>query len=231
LDDGEVLLTILSSYTIVTNENGFNLWKCKTLTDKPYCLTNKHEFSASFNQWVALPQEPTWLQIESEQTLFGALQSLLLRCSEMRLEVQLDNGGTRSYRMPPGNARYGFVVSPFLYNHDQLLSANAKTNCARIVSARVRVANERAVAPSIRLVTHRIQGVWASRPEPSLPSSEPSMHEPSGRTETTASSPLPSPPVEERENRPGRDTNGPPSNIGAANTTNGIATARRITDP
>jgi hypothetical protein len=234
LDDGEVLLTILSSYTIVTNENGFNLWKCKTLTDKPYCLTNKHEFSASFNQWVALPQEPTWLQIESEQTLFGAVQSLLLRCSEMRLEVQLDNGGTRSYRLPPGNARYGFVVSPFLYNHDQLLAADAKTNCARIVSARVRVANERAVAPSIRLVTHRIQGVWASRPEPSLPSSGPSLHEPSDKH--AAPTELGEGSRDVGSYRHGAPTelfssNAPPSNIGAANTTNGVATARRITDP
>jgi hypothetical protein len=218
LDDGEVLLTILSRYSPVTNENGFILWRCKTLTEKPYCLTNKHEFSASFNQWVTLPQEPTWLQIESEQTLFGAAQSLLSRCSEMRLEVQLDNGGTRSYRLLPGNARYGFVISPFLYNHSQLVTPDANTNCARIVSARVRVADERAVAPSLRFVTHSIQGVWASTP---------SLLEP-GRVngETTSSS---RPAFSEQDNEKLRSinsSNAASSNL-EANATNGIATAQQ----
>jgi hypothetical protein len=216
LDDGEVLLTILSSYSPVTNENGFILWKCRTLTEKPYSLTNKHEFSASLNQWVMLPQEPTWLQIECEQTLFGAVQSLLSRCSETRLEVQLDNGGTRSYRLLSGNARYGFVISPFLHTHEQLLAAGASTNAARIVSARVRVANERALTPSIRFVTHTIQGVWASKPEPSLPSSEPSLHEPSNPHAA---------PVELSS------SNAAPSSVETSNATNAIATARRITDP
>jgi hypothetical protein len=234
LDDGEVLLTILSRYSPVTNENGFILWKCKTLTEKPYCLTNKHEFSASLNQWVALPQEPTWLQIESEQTLFGAVQSLLSRCSEMRLEVQLDNGGARSYRLLPGNARYGFVISPFLYNQDQLLTPNANTNCARIVSARVRVANERAVAPSIHFVAHTIQGVWASRPEQALPSSEPSLHEPSnGHAAPTEPGEGPRDVGNYRHGVPTElvSSNAPPSSIGAANTTNAIATTRQSTAP
>jgi hypothetical protein len=225
LDDGEVLLTILSSYSPVTNENGFILWKCKSLTEKPFSLTNKHEFTAALNEWVRIPGEPTWLQIECEQTLFGAVQSLLSRCSETRLEVQLDNGGTRNYRLLPGNARYGFVISPFLYTHDQLLLADANTNCARIVAARVRVANEGALAPSVRFVTHTIQGVWA-------PNAKPSPREPSrGNTETT-SSPHPAPPVLESEKlRSVTVSNVPPSNVNAGNATNGIATAQRSTDP
>jgi hypothetical protein len=234
LDDGEVLLTVLSSYSPVTNENGFILWKCKTLTEKTYSLTNKHEFSGSLNQWVMLPREPTWLQIESEQTLFGAVQSLLSRCSEMRLEVQLDNGGTRSYRLLPGNARYGFVISPFLYAHDQLLTADANTNCARIVSARVRVANESALAPSIRFVTHTIQGVWASRPEQALPSSEPSLHEPSnGHAAPTEPGEGPRDVGSYRHGVPTEllSSNAPQSSIGAANTTNAITTAQQSTGP
>jgi hypothetical protein len=244
LDDGEVLLTVLSSYSPVTNENGFVLWKCRSLTEKPYTLANKHEISVSLNQWVMVPREPTWLQIECEQTLFGAAQSLLWRCSEMRLEVQFDNGEIRSYRLPPGNARYGFVITPFLPTHDQLLAAGAGTNAAKIVSARVRVANERTIAPSIRYVTHTIQGVWASSPQ--SPPHEPSFSSSSSvqliapirggttneaRRETT-SSPRPSPPVLESEKLRSVDgSNAPPSIIGAANTTNGIATARQITDP
>ena len=232
LDDGEVLLTILSSYSPVTNENGFILWKCRTLTEKPYSLTNKHEFSASLNQWVALPPEPTWLQIECEQTLFGAVQSLLSRCAETRLEVQLDNGGIRSYRLPPGNARHGFVITPFLYTHEQLLAGGVSTNAAKIVSARVRVANERALAPSLRFVTHTIHGVWASRPEQVVPGSEPSLREtPKSHAAPTELGEGASDVGSYRHGAPTElsNTNAPTSNIGAASTTNAIA--RRSTDP
>jgi len=136
--------------------------------------------------------------------------------------VQFDNGGTRSYRLVPGNARYGFVISPFLYNHDQLLAANANTNSLRIVAARVRVANERAVAPSIRFVTHTIHGVWAFGPEPS-------PHEPTRVNAETTSSAHRSPPVLESEKvRSVAVSNAPPSNVGASNATNGIA---RAVDP
>jgi len=229
LDDGEVLLTVLSSYSPVTNENGFILWKCKAAAEKPYSLANKHEVSVSLNQWVMLPREPTWLQIECEQTLFGAVQSLFSRCSETRLEVQFDNGGTRNYRLLPGNARYGFVISPFLYNHDQLLAANANTNSLRIVAARVRVANERAVAPSIRFITHTIHGVWAFSPEPSLRGPEPSLQQPGRVNGETASSPQPSSPVLESEKvRSVNGTNARPANVGATNAPNGIA---RAVDP
>jgi hypothetical protein len=152
----------------------------------------------------------------------------------MRLEVQLDNGGTRSYRLLPGNARYGFVISPFLYTSDQLLTADAGTNCARIVSARVRVANERAVGPSIRFVTHTIQGVWASRPEQALPSSEPPLQETS--RSHVAPTELGEGPRDVGSYRNGAppelsNTNATPSNIGAANTTNAITTAQQSTDP
>jgi hypothetical protein len=228
LDDGDVLLTILSGYSPVIEEKGRILWKRKLPETNSYSLANRHEFSAPLNEWVQIPREPTWLQIECEQTLFGAVQSLLSRCSETRLEVQLENGATQYYRLLPGNARYGFVISPFLGTHDQPLAENAPTNCARIVAVRVRVASERAVAPSIRFVTHTIQGVWTS-------SLEPSSHEPSGRNETIAPSLEPSAPAPSGSGqaskgekiRSGPRINSPPSNVEPVNATNGIARAQQ----
>jgi hypothetical protein len=137
----------------------------------------------------------------------------------MRLEVQLDNSETRSYRLLPGNARYGFVITPFRCYHDQLLTADGNTNCARIVSARVRVANERAVAPSIRFVTHTIRGVWASNPERSP--NEPLQGQGLANS-GTISSPQPPPPGRETEKLRSNDApNARASNIA----TNAIATA------
>jgi hypothetical protein len=175
LDDGESLLIILKNYSPVIEENGLVLWRRQTPKENHYGLVNARESAESLDQWTPIPAEPTWLRIECKPTFLGAVQSLLWRCSELRLEVQLDNGATRNYRLLPGNARNGFVISPFLYNNDRLietaraspdLQAGATTPTIsggqppRIVAARVRTANEIAFAHSVRFAMHTIHGIW-----------------------------------------------------------------------
>src|SRR5262249_42050598 len=122
LDDGEVLLRILKNYSPVTQEKGYLLWKRKT-TGNSYCLSNERESDGALDEWVPFAGEATWLRIECTQSLFGAMRALLYRPSQLRLEVQLQNGDTRSYRLLPGNARDGFVISPFLRADYQLIEA------------------------------------------------------------------------------------------------------------
>jgi hypothetical protein len=180
LDNGEVLLRILKNYTPVTQENGHILWKRKSPGEN-YRLSNEQESCGSQDQWVAIPAEPTWLRIECKQTFFGVMRSLLWKSSELQLEVQLDNGQARSYRLLPGNARYGFVISPFLRADYQLIeAARASGGFAadptalpktfsgeplRIVAARVRAANEFAYKRTVHFVTQTIHGIWPVRGE------------------------------------------------------------------
>ncbi len=178
LDDGEVLLRLLTDYSLVMEEKGMMLWEHKSAPGKSYCLADAREMTGSLEQWVPVPSEPTWLQIECRPTLPGTVQSLLWRCSELRFEVQLDNGAIRNYRLLPGNARSGFVISPFLYSSDRLVEsvctsvpsdANAVTlgrpanQSPRIVAARVRAANQFAFARSVRFTMQTIRGIWPNR--------------------------------------------------------------------
>lgn len=178
LDDGEVLLKLLADYSPVIEEKGMMLWKHKSAAGKSYCLADAREMTGTLEQWVPVPSEPTWLQIECRPTLLGAVQSLLWRCSELRFEVQLDNGAIRNYRLLPGNARYGFVISPFLYSNDRLVEsvctsapsdANAVTpaptanQSPRIVAARVRCGNHFGFARSVRFTMQTIRGIWPNR--------------------------------------------------------------------
>ncbi len=179
LDDGEVLLKILTNYAPVREEKGLLLWKRRSAGKNSYCLSNQQESDGSLDEWVPIPAEPSWLKIECKQTFLGAIRSLLCRSSELRLEVRLDDGEIRNYRLLPGNARYGFVISPFLRADFQLIeSARAagdfpadptalpktfKGEPRRIIAARVRPANEYAFHHSIRFVMQAIQGIWPSR--------------------------------------------------------------------
>jgi hypothetical protein len=113
------------------------------------------------------------------QSLLGAIRGLLYRPSQLRLEVQLENGDARSYRLPPGNARSGFVISPFLRGDYQLIEAARASKefavdptalpktfgggPARIVKARIRAADNFAYKHSVRFVMQTIEGIWPSR--------------------------------------------------------------------
>jgi hypothetical protein len=178
LDDGEVLLTVLRRYSPVIEEDGFLLWKRKP-SEEGCFLASERAFNGSLDEWVPISNEPTWLRIECKLTLFGAMQSLLLRCSELRLEVQLDNGATRSYRLLPDNARTGFVISPFLYSNDRLVEtarafadsaaddkATSSVAAPKIVAARVHAGNGFAFAHSVRFAMQAIHGIWPLRSEP-----------------------------------------------------------------
>jgi hypothetical protein len=181
LDDGEVLLRILKYYSPVTQEKGYLLWKRKSAGENSYCLSNERESKNALDQWVPIPAEPTWIRIECKQSLFGAIRSLLYRPSQLRLDVQLENGEARSYRLLPGNAQHGFVISPFLRADYQLIEAARpleesaaeptalpKTfsgEPARIVAARVSAANSFAYKHSVRFVIQTIEGIWPSRGE------------------------------------------------------------------
>jgi len=176
LDGGEVLLKILKNYSPIIQEKGVILWKRKSAAENSYCLSNEREFYNSLDQWIPIPAEPTWIRIECKQTLFGAIRSLLCRSSELRLDVQLDDGETRNYRLLAGNARYGFVISPFLRADYQLIEAARASGGSpadptalpktfsgesrRIVAARVRSSNQFAYRHSIRIVMQTIHGIW-----------------------------------------------------------------------
>jgi hypothetical protein len=176
LDDGEVLLRILKNYSPVTQEKGYLLWKRKTSAKNSYCLSNERETYGTLGQWIAIPTEPTWIRIECKQSLFGAIRGLLYRPSQLRLEARLENGEARTYRLPPGNARSGFVISPFLRADYQLIEAArvsqeiaADTTAlpktftgepARIVAARVRASGDFAYQHSVRMVMQTIEGIW-----------------------------------------------------------------------
>jgi hypothetical protein len=162
LDDGEVLLKILSEYSPCMQEEGFTLWKRNRSSPAGYSLTAQTETLAQMDQWVSITREPTWLRVEVRETWFGKIQSLLRGCSPVQIEVRLESGRTLRYRLLPGNASYGFVLSPLLQTDADLLGPVLNPQApARVTAARILVGNSLSFAGPVRFVQQTIGGISA----------------------------------------------------------------------
>jgi hypothetical protein len=167
LDDGEVLLKILSAYSPILQEGHFVLWKRNPPGGDSYSLVNKRDFIVSPDEWFSITNEPTWCRLEMRETSFGIIANLLWSSCNVRIEVQLEDGKRLDYRLLPGNARYGFLLNPLLEKDAGLLRPPASHLAPpRVLAARVRVGSDRMFNRSIHVGMLTVRGVPKLQPAP-----------------------------------------------------------------
>ena len=154
LDDGQILLRILHVYLPVESEKGYVLWKRDASRGRGYVLHPQAEVQGFLDQWLAIPREATWLKIEMHETWFGTIRKFLCRAAEVRMDVRLENGQTRQYRLLPSNASSGFVVSPLFPFIEE-----GKPIC--VTAVKIYSMNRWCFDDSVRIVKEEIQGVPA----------------------------------------------------------------------
>lgn len=172
LDDGEVLLRILSGYHPVLQESAFVLWKRKSQADDAYAFRHERDLDTALDQWFPISDQPTWCQIKLHPSIVGVVENLLWSATAVRLEVRLADGDTRDFRLLPGNAQYGFLLNPLLLsNADVLRPAGTGVTPPRVVAARVKVRRAHMFGPSIRVALLSVTGLprLESRPGDSEP--------------------------------------------------------------
>lgn len=77
-----------------------------------------------FGERVNVPPtmtSPIWCRIQIEPSLAGRAASILYRLPELRLHVQSDDGDDREFRLLPGAASAGFLVSPVVATREDLI--------------------------------------------------------------------------------------------------------------
>jgi hypothetical protein len=138
LDDGEVVLRMLSSYSPLIEEGNYTLWKRNARPGNGYSLREQKAFTGSLDEWIAVPAGRTWLRVQVHKTWLGSMERFLCRAAAIWIEVKLQNGDVCRYRLLAGNAASGFVINPLLRSDADLPGAWVPNHQqTRVVEARV----------------------------------------------------------------------------------------------
>jgi hypothetical protein len=118
LDDGLSWPTILSNYHLASAEGEFIfLSKNQRESTQPtMCSLSGNTFE--FGQSISVPDNKgiIFVEIDIKPTLLGRLMNVLFKTSELHIKVSLENGKSKDYRIIPGMAKSGFILSPLVEN-------------------------------------------------------------------------------------------------------------------
>jgi hypothetical protein len=119
LDDGLSWPELLTLYDIkgASDDRGSFLLLSRSATPREFRLTPLQNTSARFGEPVTLPSAtngPVWAEIEIKQSLAGTVVSALYKPPELMLTVSLKDHKQRRFRLVPGMAGGGFLLSPLI---------------------------------------------------------------------------------------------------------------------
>jgi hypothetical protein len=119
LDDGRSWPELLTRYDLkgAADDQGKFLLLSKTAVPREFHLLSLKNTTATFGAPVMLPAAtngPVWAEIEIKKTLTGSVVSTLYKPPLLWLTVLLKNGAQHRFRLVPGQAAGGFLLSPLI---------------------------------------------------------------------------------------------------------------------
>lgn len=116
LEDGPSWPELLTRYAPDGFAGDYALLRRKAEAPAGDALVPLAEAEARLNEPIAIPESdgPVFVVIDMTPTLAGRLASLAYKYDRVKFDVELADGGTRKYRLPPVMGRAGFVVSPLV---------------------------------------------------------------------------------------------------------------------
>lgn len=116
LDDGLSWPELLTRYDIADSNGKFLLLK-RAATPQEYHLTRLEETTIHFGETFMLPaatNAPLWAEMEINKSMLGTVVETLYKPPIVRLMVSLRDGRQVVFRLVPGEARGGFILSPLV---------------------------------------------------------------------------------------------------------------------
>ncbi|MBC8126646.1 MAG: hypothetical protein H8M99_05810 [Gloeobacteraceae cyanobacterium ES-bin-144] len=132
MDDGLSWPTILTHYDVIGGQHGYLLMKRRE-SPRPHQLFHMNNIQIHPNTEITLPKaDAIWIQIDLPLTVRGKLLQQIYKPATLVLLVRLSDGGTHSFRLVPGEASTGFLVSPIIPNNEAFALFQSKPDDQRL---------------------------------------------------------------------------------------------------
>ena len=124
LEDGLSWPELLTRYDI-KNTNGTFLLLKHVDSPREYHLTPLIETTVNFGETIRLPDvtnAPLWAEMEINKSVFGNIVSVFYKPTILRMMVSMRGGQNLYFRLVPGMARGGFLLSPVIGDKSSFIS-------------------------------------------------------------------------------------------------------------
>jgi len=124
LDDGLSWPELLTRYDIADTNGTFLLLK-RAAAPREYHLTPVEETTIHFGETFTLPATTNatlWAEMEINKSMLGTVAEALYKPALLRLMVSLRDGRQIYFRLVPGEARGGFILSPLISDKKSFVS-------------------------------------------------------------------------------------------------------------
>ena len=118
LEDGASWPVLLTHYQPTELRNGFCYLLKKTSPPKGPIESSISQANYSFGSVVPVPNDsaPIFAEISIHLNVFGKLDGILYKPSQLKIVLNLENGTTKTYRISSGMVKSGFLISPLVEN-------------------------------------------------------------------------------------------------------------------
>ncbi len=149
LEDGSSWPELLTRYRIMSGTNPF-VWLARRDRARQYQKVPLLATNLPFGKPMALPSgidDPIWAEFDINKSLPGDLVSTFYKPPNLTLKVTLRDGQKKEFRLIPGMAAAGFILSPFIGDEKSfvlLATGDGMNTLARleVTSLTISAANE-----------------------------------------------------------------------------------------
>jgi hypothetical protein len=150
LNDGRSWPELLTRYDVKDITGTFVILK-RSATPRPFQLKPFQDRPFHFGEPIPLPATnhgPLWAEMEINQSVWGVVVSTLYKPPVLTLAVSLRDGRQLRFRLVPGMARSGFLLSPLVNDNASFVALAAADGGRNLADAEVASVTLSADTPS-----------------------------------------------------------------------------------
>lgn len=143
-EDPQAFLQVLQTYSPDSGERGLLLMRRDAQAQAQARSRPVGEAQARLGEFVAVPSSPGRMlavAIEVRPTAWARAASALQRAPQLYIDLELDDGSQHSFRIVPGAARAGFLLSPHIDSTQSLWNWLKAGESRRVSKLRLRGAD------------------------------------------------------------------------------------------